>query len=122
MTLSSQVIQKIASLNESNENNVIAGRLLPDDWQGQTSLNVLALALWGITEREISVMTPGPGITDEQLEYQLSQLLRVDPALAMREVEENCDGDCCLDLHGVTDPILGATDVLESIRSRMDSE
>lgn len=122
MNLSLQIIQKIASLNESNENNVIAGQLLPDDWQGQTSLKVLALALWGMTERGISVMTPGPGITDEQLEYRVLQLLRIDPALAMREVEENCDGDCSLDLYGVTDPIQGATDVLESIRSRMDAE
>jgi hypothetical protein len=66
--------------------NAAAGALLPPDWRGNSSLSVLALALWG-AQNGIGIELPGAGVTDEQVLEQVAHLQLADPAKVMALLE-----------------------------------
>ena len=95
--------------------NQAAAKLLPPGWNNPRVLAVLALAQWGVQERELG--------TAGDLE-QLRLLQEGNPKVAMAWVTENREGDEILaqDALDGLDPTSAADLVLESIQDRMDSQ
>jgi hypothetical protein len=110
----------IARLNETDPNNRAAGRLLPPDWREPGTLNVLALAQWGL-EQGISVETPAAtSVADDAVAARLTQMRAMDPVAGLRDVETDERGTTVLELDGVRSAKEAATMVLESIRASIE--
>jgi hypothetical protein len=115
----SERLREIERLN-LRPNNQIALKILPWDWQGESSLHVLALALWGIQEGGINVELPGPGATMDQVEATVIAMRDWNPINAMAFVEGDRGDEQTLVLDADESPETNAMWVLESIRAKID--
>jgi hypothetical protein len=83
-------LNQIALLNQSPLNRACATQLRKTGWgAGDSMLNSLALALWGITEAGIKVEPLAPDHPSTQgVESQIRLLASLAPPKAMRFLEE----------------------------------
>ena len=98
--------------------NAAAGALLPADWLGDVSLNMLSLALWG-TENGVRLELPGGRITDEAVLDELLHLHDADPTRVMALFDGESAGDDQLVSPNALDGLdreTAARYVLEAIR------
>lgn len=97
MTDSQQIKQEQAKLAEKMEAikgtnqlplNLAAKKFLPPDWQDDTSLHVLSLMRWGISEAGIKYQAISPGDpTHDEMEFMIVHLDGRLPKKVMRYLE-----------------------------------
>jgi hypothetical protein len=117
MLLTPEKLHELKCLNEE-PNNQVALAMLPPDWQDDSTLHVLALALWGITERGINVEHPGPGTTMDVVEATVVAMSAWTPSNAMAFVEGETEQRLWLDRDASAET--NAMWVLEAIMSAID--
>jgi hypothetical protein len=117
MLLAREHLEEVKRLNQE-ANNQIALAMLPPDWQDDSALHVLALALWGIRERGINVEPPGPGTTMDQVEATVVAMHDWKPSKAMAFIEGDTEQRLALDPDASAET--NALWVLEAIRDEID--
>ncbi len=123
MILNRERLHRIEQVNQEALNEA-AGRLLPDGWHSSTSIHVLSLALWGLTEAGLHYHPPDRVFPhDEDIESTILHLMECDAENALHWIQGySADNEGCVEvtlqddaLDGYESPERGAWSLIDEI-------